>query len=216
MRGHRFKVLRLLRLRFSGRIHSKRLPHFVQDFNCRPVAMISALPGGEGEWMGEPRRQPPLGSTHPWDRYFDVALRTKPRSLADIETFLNQCRYRSDLETRGQIDYWETPDLFELRKTGDCEDHAIWAWRHLHDLGYRARLVLGDWGNCHAWIHIFVNGRAYLLETIQKHRRGPDVGAYQPWWSVERVAKGCFAFFLHLERMEAQDICGRAMAKRWL
>jgi hypothetical protein len=202
---YRSKLLRILSAPFSGRQHSKRLPYFNQDFNCDRVFMVSALPGGAGEWAGKRRPRPRLGNTHPWRRYFNRPLKTRPHSLADIETFLIKCRYRSDRETRNRLDYWEPPDQFEARKVGDCEDHAIWAWRQLDDLGYRSRLVLGHWGCCHAWIHIFVNGRAYLLETTQKHRGFPDVGSYQPWWSVERIEGQSFAFFLHLEHRENLD-----------
>ena len=121
----------------------------------------------------------------------------KVKNLADIEAFLFKCKYMSDRKTRSQSDFWEPPDEFEKRRTGDCEDHAIWAWRHLHDMGYKARLVLGNYRRWHAWVHIFVNGRAYLLEATQKDRWFPQTDSYDAWWSVERIGNKKFAFFLH-------------------
>ncbi len=183
-------------------IYKKQLPNFADDFNCKRVFMISELPGGEKRWTGERRRKTRLGNTHPWNRYFNKPLKTSPENLADIEAFLLKCKYMSDRKTRSQSDFWEPPDEFEKRRTGDCEDHAIWAWRHLHDMGYKARLVLGNYRRWHAWVHIFVNGRAYLLEATQKDRWFPQADSYDAWWSVERIGNKKFAFFLHSGKKE--------------
>jgi len=184
---------------FFSLLYRKWLPHFAQDFKGKRVFMINELPGGEDQWIGQRRRKTQLGNTHPWNRYFNRPLSTSPKTLADIEAFLHQCKYLSDQKTRSQADFWEPPDEFEIRRTGDCEDHAIWAWRHLHDLGYKARLVLGKYTRGHAWVHIFINGRVYLLEATQKNRWFPDIKAYDAWWSVERIENKKFEFFLHSE-----------------
>jgi len=151
-------------------LYRKYLPNFKQDFNCAPVFMIRELPGGEKEWQGKKHRKAYLGNTHPWNRYFNKPLSTRPENLKDIESFLRKCKYVSDRETRSQKDFWEPPDIFEKRRKGDCEDHSIWAWRQLDDMDFKARLVIGTSESCgHAWVHIFVNGRCYLLEATHKH-----------------------------------------------
>ncbi len=209
------KILRIILMPVSKLMYKKRLPNFRQDFEGKRVFMIAELPGGENQWIGQRRRNTQLGNTHPWNRYFNRPLKTKPQTLREIEAFLCKCRYLSDQKTRSQSDFWEPPDQFEKRKTGDCEDHAIWAWRHLHDLGYKTRFVLGNCGGWHAWVHIFVNGRVYLLEATQKHRWFPNIQCYDTWWSVERIGKKKFAFFLHSENKGNQEIGEPEFAYKW-
>ncbi len=180
--------------------YGRRLPNFTEDFAGKPAFMISRLPGNEGKWIGQRRRQAILGNTLPWDRYFNCQLKVRPQTLAEIECFLYNCRYLSDLVTRKQTDFWEPPDVFEERKTGDCEDHAIWAWRHLHELGYRSRLVLGNANGYHAWVHIFRNKRVYLFEPTQKHNWYPNPRSYTPHWSVEYRNGATCAFYRHKRR----------------
>jgi hypothetical protein len=191
------------------------LPHFAEDFPGKRVFIISELPGGEDQWIGIHRRNANLGNTHPWNRYFNKPLNTHPTTLSDIEAFLLSCKYRSDRITRSQSDFWEPPDIFKKRKTGDCEDHAIWAWRILDDLGYKARLVLGKYKRWHAWVHIFTNGRAYLLEATQKHNWFPSTGSYDAHWQVERVGKKKFALFLHTGSAEGRIIDSPEFGYKW-
>src|SRR5690348_3236184 len=35
-------------------------------------------------------------------------------------------------------DFWQHPKTFEQLRKGDCEDHALWAWRKLTELGISA------------------------------------------------------------------------------
>lgn len=107
--------------------------------------------------------------------------------MAEIEAFLGKCQYLSDRKTRSQLVFWEPPDEFEKRRTGDCEDHAIWAWRQLDDLGYKTRFVLGRYNRWHAWVHIFINGRVYLLEATQKHKWFPNVLLSQIHRDLQKV-----------------------------
>ncbi len=160
--------------------------------------MIKQLPETSEDWSGTRDRHAKLGNTFPWKRYFNRPLITKPKSLAEIQNFLFSCQYLSDTITRDCDDYWEPPDVFEKRETGDCEDHAIWAWRHLHDMGYKTRLVIGIQKKVgHAWVHIFVNERVYLLEATQKHKWLPVTKTYNARWSVERLKNKKFAIYYH-------------------
>ena len=174
------------------------LPDFEEDFGCERVYMLAQLSGNEVDWQGRRRKDKiNLGNTFSWNRFFKKPLVTEPKNLAEIDVFLKSCEYLSDMETRGCQDYWEPPDIFEERKTGDCEDHAIWAWRHLHTLGYKTRLVLGDCKGGHAWVHIYVNDRVYILEATQKVNVLPLVKYYTPYWSVQRMTSKKFATYEH-------------------
>ena len=209
------KSLRLLLRPVFILFHKKRLPHYTNDFKGPRAFIIAELPGGSAHWEGERRRKAYLGNTHPWNRYFNKPLRINPKSLADIEASLITCRYLSDQKTRSQSDFWEPPDIFEKRMTGDCEDHAIWAWRQLHQLGYKARLVIGKYNEWHARVHIFANGRAYLLEATQKFKWFPNTKLYDAYWSVERVDKKKFAFFLHDGTKRDQEAGRPEFAYKW-
>lgn len=167
--------------------------------------MISQLEGDDETWKGERRKHVDLGNTFSWKRFFRKPLTETPKTLSDIEAFLTSCTYLSDEETRGCADYWEPPDIFEERKTGDCEDHAIWAWRQLHDMGIRSRLVLGLCKTGHAWVHIFVNGRVYLLEATQKKQGFPNPKFYKARWSIERLRNKNFGFYYHDSKKEIEQ-----------
>ena len=116
------------------------------------------------------------------------------QSERDLFGFLRECRYASDSELFGKKDYWQAPDEFERTRAGDCEDHALWAWRKSVDLGQDARFTLGEMsGKLHAWVTVFDRGAPYILETTAKETLGLiDVSrrpAYAPSVSIDRVLR---------------------------
>ncbi len=132
------------------------------------------------------------------DRFFEKPLEAKPKSLAEIERFLMGCQYISDLEHKGISDYWEPPEEFEKDRKGDCEDHSLWAWRQLLEMGYRVRFVAGEYcGNKHAWICLLIKGRWHILETVYKSGPFPQAGDYVFKVSIRRERDGSFTFFKH-------------------
>lgn len=182
-------------LRGLGRwIHRRRCPHYEADFAGEPSLMLVELPGGREAHVGKRLRHAEIRNTHPWNRYFSHPLRFYARTLAEMDQFLRGCEYRRDRETRSRDDFWEPPDEFEVRRRGDCEDHALWAWRQLVEMGCEARFVLG---HRHAWVHVFVEDRCYLMEATNKHWWPPDASRYMAHWSVEKAAPKGFAFFAH-------------------
>ena len=192
------KFFIFLNKKLSYAAYDTLLPNFQEDFNCEKVFMIAKLPGDEKDWHGKRiKYKIDLGNTFSWERFFRKPLTTNPSNLSEIESFLHTCTYLSDMETRGCQDYWEPPDIFEERKTGDCEDHAIWAWRHLHQMGYKTRLVLGNYKSGHAWVQIYVNGRVYLLEATQKITMLNSTKRYTAYWSVQRMSNKRFSFYEH-------------------
>lgn len=192
------KPLAFLYRKLSELAYDTMQPHFYEDFQCDPVMMAIQLSGTSEDWHGRrDKGKKDLGNTFSWERFFKKPLVTSPGNLAEIDSFLKGCRYMSDQETRGCEDFWEPPDIFEERRTGDCEDHAIWAWRQLHTLGYKSRLVIGDCRGGHAWVHVFVNDRVYLLETTHKTGGLPVAKQYKPFWSVQRMSNKKFAIYSH-------------------
>ena len=108
----------------------------------------------------------------------------------DVTRFLLACRYASDLELFGKEDHWQTPAEFERLRAGDCEDHALWAWRMGVALGEEARFTIGTLsGDPHAWVTMYEEGLPWILEatgktpeTIEPFR--PN-GLYEPRFSID-------------------------------
>jgi hypothetical protein len=112
------------------------------------------------------------GSLHEFGWYLDGPSTVSVSSVEDIERWLLGCAYRSDEALFGQSDLWLHPGHFEQLRKGDCEDHAIWAWRKLKDLGIPARLFAGrrivsvNGGvGFHAWIVLEQDAQPWLFET---------------------------------------------------
>jgi hypothetical protein len=96
-------------------------------------------------------------------------------------------------------DYWQHPTTFEQLKRGDCEDHALWAWRKLAEQGIDARFVVGRWRQhdsadpgLHAWVFYEQDGASYVMETVTKddaamvQELGTVRDMYSPHFSVDR------------------------------
>jgi len=72
-----------------------------------------------------------------------------------------------------EADFWQHPRTFEKLCKGDCEHHALWAWRKLVELGHRAEFFVGQWfeggggvRDQHAWVVFEQNGQLYVLESV--------------------------------------------------
>jgi len=79
----------------------------------------------------------------PMPRYIAQPLSFQCRDLNELRHFLLGCRYMSDEEQFGQLDYWNTPDDFEKRRQGDCDDFSLWTWRQLIGMGTMPALSRG-------------------------------------------------------------------------
>jgi len=89
--------------------------------------------------------------------------------------WLRACDYVEDETLFNEKDFWQHPRTFEQLRRGDCEDHALWAWRKLRELGIPAEFVKGrcetapgDSG-LHAWV-LFRDhaGVEHILESVTK------------------------------------------------
>ena len=102
-------------------------------------------------------------------RYVSQPLSVKCKTIQEVRQFLRGCEYVSDKDLFDKDDYWQPPEEFEQRKKGDCEDFALWTWRQLIDLGYDARFIggsAGRYGDGHAWVEYFKDGKCFLLEPL--------------------------------------------------
>jgi hypothetical protein len=166
-------------------------------------------------WMsaGDPWQrlgfQPPvarygLGSTREFAWYFERQSAVEVNSLEDVMSWLVTCEYVTDPALFRSEDHWQHPAEFERIRRGDCEDHAIWAWRKLVELGYDADLVCGrtlptDPSNPdergHVWVIVRRDDSVMLLETVDKRRDAMLVtltdaaSRYRPEFGVDRSLK---------------------------
>lgn len=149
------------------------------------------------------------GSIHDFAWYFEGASGVAASSVDDVQQWLLGCEYVSDPDLFRVADYWQHPRTFEQIKRGDCEDHAIWAWRKLIELGYDADLVEGrclpwqpgmpDGDRTHVWVMFRREGEAFLFETTCKVKDAMitplanTLHKYRPELGVDRNRKS-FAF----------------------
>jgi hypothetical protein len=149
------------------------------------------------------------GAKHDFGWYFEGESSVPVKSIDDVQAWLLECAYVHDEALFRERDHWQHPVTFESLRKGDCEDHAIWAWRKLVELGVDADLVCGRIlrvdpapeanPSGHAWIVFRADGATYLFETVAKERLEmvralEEVRAiYRPEYGVDRHRKR-FAF----------------------
>ena len=92
-------------------------------------------------------------------------------SLQNLFFVAKSFRYVSD----GSRDHWQTPQETEVKRSGDCEDKALWLITKLKQSGFsNLRLVIGRYRNFDKKLHVWLTyttptGKTYLLDpTIQK------------------------------------------------
>jgi hypothetical protein len=115
------------------------------------------------------------GNTHEWAWYHEGKSDVQIKSIKELCRWLDQCRYAYDMALFNEEDYWQHPLTFETTRKGDCEDHALWAWRKLMELGYEAELVIGYYiddrqhlKGRHAAVVFGQNKRRYFLDGVRK------------------------------------------------
>jgi hypothetical protein len=150
--------------------------------------------------------------TFPMGRYVSQPLTVQCNSIDDILQVLRGCKGVSDKEQFGKEDYWQPPEHFEKTKKGDCDDFALWTWRQLLAIGYDARFVAGRtgrYGEGHAWVEFFEDGRCYLVEPQLRFlgRRLPRLSTlrYHPRisvaWDGEKLT-----YYEHAKRSSAMPL----------
>lgn len=101
--------------------------------------------------------------------YLEGPSRVSIQSIEELCAWLRGCEAMDDQTLFFQSDYWQHPVTFEQIRKGDCEDHALWAWRQLHRLNVPARFVAGLWRDIpHTWVICRNDGVDTLIETTAK------------------------------------------------
>ena len=169
-----------------------------------------------GDGLPEPFKTLPEGGT-----------RVEVESIDELCSWLQGCEYVTDMELFGKEDFWQHPRDFERLRKGDCEDHALWAWRKMDSLDHPAHFFLGRWqgeegraASHHAWVVFEWGGKPYLVETVLK--RSPSMvfeldsvrKRYTPHFSVSsenqvQMYTG-FLQFLREQRLEKAAETARA------
>jgi hypothetical protein len=110
--------------------------------------------------------------------YLEGPSRVSVNSIGELCHWLRGCQYHDDEVLFGRSDYWQHPAGFETLRRGDCEDHALWAWRKLLELGLEAQLVIGrnKWNDAadegmHAWVVYTDRGSRILFEATEKSKK---------------------------------------------
>ena len=137
------------------------------------------------------------GSRHDFRWYFEGVSDVSVRSVDQICDWLLGCEYGRDPDLFNEPDFWQHPCTFEQLRRGDCEDHALWAWRKLVELNIPAELYIGHWrsspegeGGTHAWVVCTIDGKEVLLEATAHSRermiRSLDEARaeYSPYFAV--------------------------------
>jgi hypothetical protein len=193
--------------RLGSATHQQATPPVILIFGGMLLGVLAAGTGGSLAAWRKPNRwskravsvSPQTlapGSQHPFTWYFEGQSTVPATSLGEICEWLQTCEYASDIEQFHAVDYWQQPVAFEHTRQGDCEDHALWAWRKLIERGYAAEFMLGKsyryqaQGEVHAWVIFRHNGTRYLLEAAykQSHMIAPLASVqylYQPTYGVD-------------------------------
>jgi predicted transglutaminase-like cysteine proteinase len=117
------------------------------------------------------------------------------QQIREVNSFLNQWRYRPDNDNWGRSDYWATPLEF-LRRSGDCEDYAIAKYVSLRSLGFAAdrlrMVVLRDTlrNLAHAVLAVYVGNEVYILDNLSNAVLPQSrLGHYVPYYSVNETSR---------------------------
>lgn len=86
-------------------------------------------------------------------------------------------RYEYDeAQYNGFVEIWQNSMEAYANARGDCEDHSMILCDWLNALGYEARVVAGSYNtNGHAWVVLYLDGDAFILEATQKSNLGQHV-----------------------------------------
>lgn len=160
------------------------------------------------------------GSRHEFSWYFEGESTVTATSIDDVQDWLLTCDYEHDPALFNEPDFWQHPRTFERLRRGDCEDHAIWAWRKLVELGYDADLVSGtvfhpedeiEPRHGHVWVLLRRENETYVFEAAAKSRETmirPLVelrDRYRPEFGVDRTCRRyTFNGALHALREDRQ------------
>lgn len=159
------------------------------------------------------------GAARDFRHYLTGESQVQVTSLDEVCRWLLVCRYAPDQGLAHCEDHWQHPLEFERSRWGDCEDHALWGWRQLKNLGLPVEFVVGllkpgpneQLAN-HAWLHVHDGQRMLLVETTATCREAMALAVhgqrldYVPTASIDHHLRTFyFANYFHVQ------VHGRAM-----
>jgi hypothetical protein len=153
------------------------------------------------------KKRHPSFEGRPMGSFLSQPVKVVCRDMNEIRAFLSTCRYVSDREQFGVADHWMSPEEFEQKRQGDCEDFALWTCRQLLGLGQRARFVVGcagRYGAGHAWVSLRVGDQIFIVEPLlARLQTFPRLETlrYKPVLSVEGTGSHV-KFFEHAKRAD--------------
>jgi len=186
-----FKSLKFLLLYVEAQLSISR-----DSLVAGPLAKLTwDYVGDDDPWHSIEIRNPEIC----WDygKDFQSFLIGKSRydvdGIYDICKWLRQCDYVRDIQLFGVVDHWQHPSVFEENRKGDCEDHALWAWRKILNLGAEAEFMIGSFrGEVHAWVTFDWNNSLTVFECTEKAsagqmlRRSDEAKSdYIPYFSID-------------------------------
>lgn len=132
------------------------------------------------------------------DEWQAVLARTADLSAAEkvreINAFMNEATYITDIRNWGVSDYWSSVREF-LRKDGDCEDYAIAKYYSLKALGFdpaTMRVVVVEDTNldtAHAVLAVELEGETLILDNqIPDVVKSTSIIHYRPVYSINEEA----------------------------
>lgn len=114
--------------------------------------------------------------------------------LRAINLHANRRSYMRDGPNWGAGDYWASPLEF-LKRSGDCEDYAIFKYASLRALGFAADdlriVVLRDLRRevDHAVLTVHVDGEIFVLDNLDDAiRTEHELPHYRPYYAVNESA----------------------------
>jgi hypothetical protein len=119
------------------------------------------------------------GNQHDFSWYLEGESHVSVASIEDVQEWLLGCEYVGDAELFREADFWQHPTTFERLREGDCEDHALWAWRKLLEIGADVELIAGrtrrddgSLGNGHVWLLLRERDETFVFEATSKSKDG--------------------------------------------
>ena len=154
---------------------------FLSKILTPALRALSRLMPPDDPWERFAYRVPPhafgSGNHHDFSWYLEGESHVPVASLDDVQEWLLGCVYVKDPELFREADFWQHPTTFERLRQGDCEDHALWAWRKLVELGADVELISGrtrgddgSLGGGHVWVLLRENGDTFVLEATAKSK----------------------------------------------
>ncbi len=126
--------------------------------------------------------------------FFNLQFAGSTSQSVSMEELFMVARSFRYVEDR-RADSWQSPEITDTKRSGDCEDKAVWLYWQLRRNGYQARLVIGKYRAFQRRLHVWVmatdprSGNTYLLDPAAQRRiwQTGDFpsGFYKPEYSFD-------------------------------